>query len=125
MPIPYQVTMYKCSHRCGKYSRNEKFIAGHEPHCWKNPARRTCKTCIYENYFSDSAGYITDAIVEPPWWERHCDHPDFDEDHPIQNAINEIYDALGKEHPGNLNLYCIQIPPVVDCQYWTKKETEQ
>ena len=121
MPIEYQVTMYKCKYRCGKYSRSKRFIQGHERHCWKNPALRTCKTCQYENYFPDSSGttQLGDyAITEPDWWERHCEHPSRgDIRDNIEAAIDAIYAKVELDNPDNA-----QIPPVVDCPYWEGKE---
>lgn len=123
MPIAYQVTMYKCQHRCGRHSRNERFIAGHERLCWKNPKRKTCKTCIYEKYYTDSAGDVfgDGRYIEPEWYERTCKHPDA---HLVEPILDEIYEDLQKRNPGKGAMYGIQIPPVVDCPLWVPREND-
>ena len=113
MPIPYTVTMYKCKFGCGKYSRSQKFIAGHEVVCWKDPKNRTCKTCKYEVYYSDS-GVDIRAIpsrMEPEWYVRECSHPDA---HKIDNDLAAAYDASGIDGEQHIR-------PVINCSLWEQR----
>lgn len=116
--IEYQVTLYGCEFKCGhRHVKNKKLMEAHERRCWKNPANRTCKTCRYEDYFDDSAGYVEAVhMSEPSWWCRNCEHPDSEGG--TNDAIDAIYAELTKNHPDNTRLYGVQIPPVLDCPMW-------
>lgn len=117
MPIPYQVTLYGCTFKCGhRHVRNLKLMQAHERRCWWSPANRTCKTCKHEDYHTDSAGdvYGDGRYVEPDWYERGCEIGK-------DVLIDPIYDALHTANPDNPHLYGVQIPPVEGCPFWRQR----
>ena len=111
MPIEYKVTLYGCSFKCGhRHRRKKKYMEAHEQRCWWNPVNRTCKTCVNEVYYSDSAGDIYgDGRT---WYVREC------KGGLGEGLIDDIYDQLAVQHPNNGSLYHVQIPPVLDCPFW-------
>ncbi len=117
MPIEYRT--FGCKFKCGRnHSQRKKTIEAHEAQCWYNPENRTCKTCKFEDYFSDTSGtsFSGGWHTEPDWWIRACKRGDG------EPAIAAIYKKLEADNPDNTKLYGVQIPPVSGCEFW---EAEQ
>lgn len=57
--MPNLIKAYGCSFKCGKKVLTSKTVmTRHEKHCKKNPALKTCATCIYDDYPLCSAGVL-------------------------------------------------------------------
>lgn len=121
MAIEYTVTMFKCEYRCGKYSRNRRFIEGHEQYCWRNPDLKTCKTCQYEVYYTDTSG-TAHGYTEPEWYYRNCSHPVKDAQDNIQNGLDAVYHKVEQDNKDFPGMYGVHIPPIVNCEYWKQKK---
>lgn len=44
-PIRTTVVRYKCPH-CNRHCARRRAAIEHIERCWKNPANRTCRTCV-------------------------------------------------------------------------------
>ena len=64
--MPVKVTRFACIHCGPKFVRSsEKTVSDHEARCFRNPARRACQTCWFNNSY---VAYMPDG----------CDHPDIE-----------------------------------------------
>jgi hypothetical protein len=48
MPRPITPPRWGCNFKCGRVSPDKKLVEKHELTCFKNPARRACKTCKHD-----------------------------------------------------------------------------
>lgn len=49
--MPRKVVRFACDFKCGDHTKTTaKAMAAHEYTCWMNPANKTCKTCVHEQY---------------------------------------------------------------------------
>lgn len=48
MPREILKPRWGCDFKCGRVSPDRKWIEKHELTCFKNPARRACKTCEHD-----------------------------------------------------------------------------
>lgn len=74
--MPEEIKAYRCSFHCGRIRRRPSGVAIHELTCFKNPARRACKTCKHEQIERDEV-YTGHAWGEPTYSQgapyRVCD----------------------------------------------------
>jgi hypothetical protein len=96
MPIKY--IKYGCKFKCGhKHIASKDEMQIHEAKCWYNPALKTCKTCVHEDYYVDRDDFKS-------WQVRECK---IDE---MNQFIDEHYDDLYLEKSGG-------ILPILHCKY--------
>ncbi|MBM9509936.1 hypothetical protein [Actinacidiphila acididurans] len=72
VPVPVQVTRYKCPF-CTRSRSRKQAIEQHIARCWHNPEVRACKTCTH--YEPPEPG----PYPEHPGWPESCgaaDGPD-------------------------------------------------
>lgn len=101
MPIP--VTKYRCGFKCGKAAMSiRKDAEKHEAGCFKNPANRSCATCINEKYERDSD---EDNNV---WHYRGCK----------LKTMNEFFDNMHEKL--ETGMAAKHIKPVFHCPNWGK-----
>lgn len=55
LPVTIRVTRYACPH-CSRSRAKRQATIEHIGRCWKNPANRTCKTCIHFDPGGDACG---------------------------------------------------------------------
>jgi hypothetical protein len=48
--MPRQIKAWSCEFGCGRIRVSRESIEKHEPTCFLNPARRSCKTCKHEQF---------------------------------------------------------------------------
>lgn len=48
MPRKIPKPRWGCDFKCGRVCSDKKWIEKHEQTCFKNPARRACKTCKHD-----------------------------------------------------------------------------
>ena len=66
LPIPVVVTRHQCPH-CRRTWSKPTAATAHIARCWKNPATRSCKTCVY--LVPPEEG----PYPEHPGWPEACD----------------------------------------------------
>lgn len=103
--MPVKVTKYTCKHKCGHSAiSSEKLMIEHEEkHCFKNPAMKTCETCIHRIYEKGGYDFESDYIT---CHNRGCKVPemnDFLED--VQDLL--IIKSSVKQH----------VKPLFNCPY--------
>ncbi|MGQ4733461.1 hypothetical protein ACUN3E_38105 [Streptomyces sp. Ju416(a)] len=83
LPTPLVVTRHQCPH-CRRYTRASLTrVQQHMAACWKNPAARTCKTCVYHQEESIDPGHYCHPGMRCRCndWDEACTHPEGPEDY--------------------------------------------
>jgi hypothetical protein len=107
VPVRIQVTRFACPF-CSRSRAKQGATAEHILRCWKNPANRTCKTCVH---------YQAPQTGSPCVPGRHCTCNDWDEactadDGPEPDEFPVVACPLWEGRPG----YPAMEPTVVPCR---------
>jgi hypothetical protein len=99
MPVP--VTKYRCQFKCGmKAKHSVKEAEKHEATCYRNPANKTCVTCINEKYEREGA-----------YCSRGCK---------LKIMNDFMYEIDGKLTVTNAVIQHVR--PLFNCPNWNKDE---
>ena len=74
MTMPVSIDAYACRFRCGRIGTKRKAIADHEARCFRNPATRSCKTCVHLQIDSETI-YMPDHGGRPGTTDREVMFP--------------------------------------------------
>lgn len=101
--MPIKVTKYRCAFKCGKSAMSSvKDAEKHESTCWKNPASKSCPTCVNRIYDrdSDENGNV--------WYYRGCK----------LEKMNQFFSDMHEKL--ETGMAAKHIKPVFNCPNWGK-----
>ena len=83
MPRLITTPRWGCDFKCGRVTRDKKWIEKHEQTCFKNPARRACKTCKHDIKEKGEGGNCYCAVdADRPYADGkitcRCDCPEWE-----------------------------------------------
>lgn len=55
--MPNKITAFSCAFKCGRVGVKRKSVEAHEGRCFRNPATRSCQTCIHYKFDEWDVGY--------------------------------------------------------------------
>lgn len=91
---------------CGKKYFNRQSAKKHEAtcKCWSNPALRTCLSCKFGDYITDSNGMEDEPQYLHTWKQWDCSNVEFNYDTMFTQAPNDTTNSLN-----------------INCPVWEKK----
>lgn len=102
--MPREIIKYLCDFKCGTKAKSTiPDINYHEKICFKNPARKTCSTCVHEIYRLDSD-------YTGSWMHRDCKNKNVDFDAAFKLCD---YNSTPKFH----------VQPIHSCPHYSQKTT--